>query len=216
MVEMKVTHSIFVPAFIYAIGAHPNLPKEFPRTFQQLAVTGDIVTEDMKSQAKEIFGKQLMFRSGHGMSEGGGLIAWDPEDAFDDSVFPTTEGGIMPLGKVRPGGKVKVASMGPGSKHRPVKVGEHGELHYQGKAFIDRYVNDRERDSCYEDENGRWFRTGDLGMMDEGGFLYILSRIKDVIKCKGVPISPTGLEVVLNTERDVTVSLSEAEVCLLC
>lgn len=44
---------------------------------------------------------------------------------------------------------------------------------------------------------GHYFRTGDLGMMDDDGFLYFLGRIKDIIICGGVNIYPKDIEDVI-------------------
>ncbi|TVY54798.1 4-coumarate--CoA ligase 2 [Lachnellula cervina] len=56
---------------------------------------------------------------------------------------------------------------------------------------------------------GNWYRTGDLGYIDNNGFLVIFDRLKDIIKYNGFQVSPTELEEIL-VKHDV---VDEAAVC---
>jgi len=57
--------------------------------------------------------------------------------------------------------------------------------------------------------DGDWYRTGDLGYIDENGFLVVYDRIKDIIKYNGFQVSPTELEEIL-VKHDM---VDEAAVC---
>ena len=49
----------------------------------------------------------------------------------------------------------------------------------------------------------RWLRTGDIGYFDERGRIYIVDRLKELIKVKGLQVAPAELEQYLLTHPDV-------------
>ena len=51
-----------------------------------------------------------------------------------------------------------------------------------------------------------WLHTGDLGSMDEDGFIYFKSRIKRMIKCSGYSIYPSQIEKIINSHDAVALS----------
>src|SRR2546423_7539316 len=83
--------------------------------------------------------------------------------------------------------------------------GGQGEVWVRGPSMFARYWND---ESAPPRPDGSWFRTGDLARWDEDGFLYIVDRLKDIIKSGGETVSPAELEPVLATHpavREVSV-----------
>ena len=74
--------------------------------------------------------------------------------------------------------------------------GEVGEILVSGPMVSDGYYKRQERQSP-------WFRTGDLGYLDEEGFLYIVDRVKDVIISGGENVYPAEVESVLAGIRGV-------------
>jgi long-chain acyl-CoA synthetase len=84
---------------------------------------------------------------------------------------------------------------------QPVAVGEVGEIIARGPNVMKGYYNMPEatRDAM---RNG-WLHTGDMGRLDEDGYLYILERKKDLIIRGGFNIYPRDVEEVLNSHPDV-------------
>ncbi|MFK4505390.1 amino acid adenylation domain-containing protein [Bradyrhizobium daqingense] len=78
---------------------------------------------------------------------------------------------------------------------RTLASGAHGEIMLRGPNMSRGYYND-EAATKAAFRNG-WFRTGDLGYLDEDGYLFIVGRIKDVINRGGQKISPLEVEEVL-------------------
>ncbi len=79
--------------------------------------------------------------------------------------------------------------------------GQHGEIVLRGPTITRGYDNDREAtDAAFRDG---WLRTGDLGYLDEDGYLFIVGRIKDVINRGGQKVSPLEVEETLLTHPDV-------------
>ncbi len=107
--------------------------------------------------------------------------------------------------------KQKPLSVGPPLPDYEVKIvdeelmelptGEVGEIIVKGDCVMKGYYN-----NPYETENtivNGWLRTGDLGYVDEDGFIYIVDRKKDLIICKGMNIYPREVEEVLMSHPKV-------------
>ncbi|XP_020290457.1 4-coumarate--CoA ligase-like 7 [Pseudomyrmex gracilis] len=74
---------------------------------------------------------------------------------------------------------------------------QSGEIWVKSPNMIIRYYNNPEETKRTIDEDG-WFHTGDIGYVDVDGELFILDRIKDIIKYKMYPLSPSEIEAVLS------------------
>lgn len=79
--------------------------------------------------------------------------------------------------------------------------GTIGEVVVRGPAVLRAYEADPQvnRDSFF----GEWLRTGDLGRVDEDGYLFLTGRIKEIINRGGEKISPTEIDQVLTAHPDV-------------
>lgn len=78
-------------------------------------------------------------------------------------------------------------------------IGERGEICAKGPQIMLGYYNKPEETTnvIFEDENGRWFRTGDIGIEDEDGFFKIVDRKKDMILVSGFNVYPNEIEDVI-------------------
>ena len=77
----------------------------------------------------------------------------------------------------------------------PVPRGEVGELVLRGPGLMDRYEADPEATAAAF--RGGWFHTGDLGRMDEAGRVYLVGRLKDMVRRAGENVSAREVEDVL-------------------
>src|SRR5699024_4902187 len=74
-------------------------------------------------------------------------------------------------------------------------VGEHGEIVHRSPQLLMGYWNDPETtDAAF---TGGWFHSGDVGYLDEEGYLYIVDRIKDVINTGGIVVASREVEEVI-------------------
>ena len=78
-------------------------------------------------------------------------------------------------------------------------VGERGEICGRGPQVMLGYFNrpDETAKVILEDESGRWFKTGDIGIQDEDGFFKIVDRKKDMILVSGFNVYPNEIEDVV-------------------
>lgn len=83
-----------------------------------------------------------------------------------------------------------------------VAQGERGEICVRGRNITSGYLKNPEatKEAFWE---GGWFRSGDVGQLDEDGYLYIVDRIKDMIITGGENVYPREVEEVLYTRPEV-------------
>jgi acyl-CoA synthetase (AMP-forming)/AMP-acid ligase II/acyl carrier protein/NRPS condensation-like uncharacterized protein len=84
---------------------------------------------------------------------------------------------------------------------RQLAAGERGEIALRGPTITRGYDNDPA--STREAFRDGWFRTGDLGYLDQDGYLFIVGRIKEVINRGGQKVAPGEVEEVLLSHPDV-------------
>lgn len=78
-------------------------------------------------------------------------------------------------------------------------IGEAGELVVSGPQVMLGYLNrpEENQEVFFEAGGFRWFRTGDFAKLDEEGYIFILDRVKDMIKYKGHSVYPREIEEIL-------------------
>ena len=96
----------------------------------------------------------------------------------------------------------------PGTaKELPANI--DGEICISGPSVMNGYLDNKEETDkvLKRHEDGLvWLHTGDLGTMDEDGFIYFKSRIKRMIKCSGYSVYPSQIEEIINAHEAVSVS----------
>jgi len=113
----------------------------------------------------------------------------------DDDLARRTE----TVGRAMPHIEVKVVDPVTG---RTVARGAPGELCTRGTSVMLGYWNDPEK-TAEAIDSARWMHTGDLATMDDGGYLSIVGRIKDMVIRGGENVYPREIEEFLYTHPDV-------------
>lgn len=89
-------------------------------------------------------------------------------------------------------GRRKIGSVGPCLNDVEVKIAEDGEILFRGPNVSPGYFN---RPIATQESFGEWFKTGDIGYLDDEGFLFITDRKKDIIvTAGGKKVAPQELE----------------------
>ena len=164
----RPTLSLLVPATMAAVISHPDWAKTDLSSLRLLN-TGSMVVPETLIQA---------FHS-RGIPVG--------------QIYGATETAPIATALKAEDAMRKAGSAGKAVPHCEVKLVE-GEIWARGPAVMRGYWNAGEA-SGLTDEG--WFRSGDLGRMDEEGFLWVVGRSKDVIISGGENIHPAELENVL-------------------
>jgi fatty-acyl-CoA synthase len=82
-----------------------------------------------------------------------------------------------------------------------VRLDEHGEVCVRSPFLMDGYFDDP--DATAEAVVDGWYHTGDLGALDEDGYVSIVGRARDVIRTGGETVAPPEVEAVLGTHPDI-------------
>jgi malonyl-CoA/methylmalonyl-CoA synthetase len=135
---------------------------------------------------QRIFGKQPVEREG--MTETG--------MNFSNPLHGSRKPGS--IGVPLPGLKVRVVDPATG---KDVMPGQTGEFWLKGPAVTTGYWRKPQETAKTFDQG--WFKTGDLGNVDEDGYYYLTDRIKHIIISGGENISPKEVEAVINQVEGV-------------
>jgi long-chain acyl-CoA synthetase len=85
----------------------------------------------------------------------------------------------------------------------PVEAGEKGEICIRGRNIMKGYLNNPQANAEAFWKNG-WFRTGDIGIIDQDGYIFIVDRIKDMVITGAENVYPREVEEILYTQPDVS------------
>ncbi|MGD8724238.1 MAG: class I adenylate-forming enzyme family protein [Desulfobacterales bacterium] len=105
------------------------------------------------------------------------------------------------IGYPLPGLKIRIVNHETGAEVAP---GQTGEIWLKGPGITPGYW--RKPDETASAFEQGWFKTGDLGNIDEDGYYYLTDRIKHIIISGGENISPKEVEIVINHHKDVVES----------
>jgi long-chain acyl-CoA synthetase len=147
--------------------------------------------------------QQFQMLTGCTLLEGWGMTETSPTGTF------TPLGGTRKAGSCglpSPGNHFKFASIDNPKTY--VALGERGEICVAGANIMKGYWHKPEATAESFTQDG-FFRTGDVGYMDEDGFVYIVDRTKDMLLCSGFNVYPRNIEEAIYTHPAV------AEVCVI-
>ncbi|MEU3412186.1 AMP-binding protein [Streptomyces sp. NPDC006658] len=186
-------HYTVGPATAYmALAAHPDATRDRFASFTQLSSGGAPVPPALVERFRERFGPYLCV--GYGLTECTAPCASVPPhlEAPVDPVSGTLSVGL-------PGADTLVRILD--DQGAEVPIGEHGEIAVRGPQVVPGYW--RRPDATAETFPDGELRTGDIGFMDEQGWLYVVDRKKDMINASGFKVWPREVEDVLYTHPAV-------------
>jgi long-chain acyl-CoA synthetase len=143
---------------------------------------GSPFLEEIARSVEETFG--CVAREGYGMSEVGGAISVMPIDA---APRPGSAGPALP------GSELRVVDVGSGAR---LPVGERGEVQVRSPSAMRGYRGDAATTRMVVDPEG-WLATGDIGYLDQGGYLFLVDRKKELIIRSGYNVYPREVEDVI-------------------
>ncbi|MGK2929374.1 MAG: AMP-binding protein [Acidimicrobiales bacterium] len=140
------------------------------------------------SKLDPVIREAMLARFGLEVAEGYGLTEASPVVTNATGIPAPPESIGAPL----PGVRIRLID---GDGH-DVLVGDAGEIHVKGPNVFKGYWNDLEATGHALTEDG-WLRTGDLAVVDDDGFLFIVDRLKDLIIVSGFNVYPAEVESTL-------------------
>jgi fatty-acyl-CoA synthase len=128
---------------------------------------------------------------GYGLTETYGYsTVTDAEDPLDKHTDT--------FGRPLPGNTIHIVSPDTGEK---LGSGELGEIRQKGHVLAYYYKNPEQTKEAF-DENG-FFKTGDLGFLDNDGYVHFKGRLKEMLRSAGMNVSPAEVEEVLRMHPDI-------------
>ena len=186
--KYKITTFQAVPTMVIAMTDHLDRPKYDLSSLRILVYVGSAMPAEAAKRAWKAFGPIL--NQIYGTTEGGGTIL-KPEDHAKALSSPAKEYILNSAGKPILGAELKLLD----DSGNEVPAGTMGEICFSNKTSVDRYWNKPEETA--ETFRQGWFHTGDMGRMDEEGYVYILDRKKDIIVSGAENISAREVENVI-------------------
>jgi len=168
-----------VPTLSHALATAPELDK-YDISSIEIGISGGAA---LPNDTKEAFAKATGGRiaEGYGLTETAPVLACSPLYGLNKANS---------IGQPMPGTDIQIVSVEDPTVF--VGPGERGELVAKGPQIMPGYLDNPEA-NAKTFVNG-YFRTGDVGYIDEEGFIFIVDRIKDTIICSGYNVYPRAIE----------------------
>ncbi|KAL2652730.1 hypothetical protein R1flu_020858 [Riccia fluitans] len=198
LIDYEVTFAPLVPPIILSLVKSPIL-EEFD--LSALKLRGILCAAaplrfDLQQAFEEKFPGVLMSQA-YGLTEYScATMSFSP--LMDGvNIMPAKQGSV---GVIMIGTKVKFLDPSTG---RSLPANTHGELCVKGPATMRGYFKNASATESIIDQDG-WLHTGDIGYIDEDGDVFIVDRLKELIKYKGFQVPPAELEALLLSHPAVT------------
>jgi len=180
----RVTLLCGVPTMLLALLGHPDLAKRDVSSLRRIFTGGAVSPPALARQAEAALGVTYMI--GFAQTEAGCVISMATGDDPADERAET-------LGRPLPHAEARIADL---RTNETAGCGAVGEICTRGYLVMRGYLNAPEATAAAVDADG-WLHTGDLGSMDERGYLRIAGRLKEMIIRGGENIYPREIEEVL-------------------
>ena len=181
--KYKVTHANVVPPILVFLAKHPVVDKFDVSSLRELTSGAAPLGDELASAVAARLNARVL--QGYGMTETSPVATIIPNTITDNRYSAA--------GKIVASMEIKIADI---ETLEGLGVDEDGEVWMRGPNIMKGYLNrpDATADTLTEDG---WLRSGDIGHMDKDGYLYIVDRLKELIKYKGFQVAPAELEALL-------------------
>ncbi|ESQ38855.1 hypothetical protein EUTSA_v10022462mg [Eutrema salsugineum] len=189
----KVTIAALVPPLVIALAKNPTV-NSYDLSSVRLVLSGAApLGKDLQDNLRRRL-PQAVLGQGYGMTEAGPVLSMSL--GFAKEPMPTKSGSC---GTVVRNAELKVVHL---ETRLSLSYNQPGEICIRGQQIMKEYLNDPEATSATIDEEG-WLHTGDIGYVDEDDEIFIVDRLKEVIKFKGFQVPPAELEALLINHHSI-------------
>jgi acyl-CoA synthetase (AMP-forming)/AMP-acid ligase II len=187
--EQRITQAFLVPPIVLALAKHPMVDK-YDLSSLSFIMSGAAPLDASLERACAV-------RLACDVMQGWGLTETSPvlttNAGAPQGPRPGSVGVLLPNTELRVVDPATDADLGRN---------DTGELVARGPQVMKGYLNNPAATAEMLDADG-WLRTGDLGHVDDDGYVYVVDRVKELIKYKGLQVAPAELEAVLLAHPEI-------------
>ncbi|MEV0185359.1 AMP-binding protein [Streptomyces sp. NPDC050625] len=195
--EFRVTNTIIVPTMVQMVISQPGVERYDVSSLRSIISGGSSYVPGVLKRAREVLGDVIYPLYGMAESYSCGAIL-RPENQF-------TEGTEQQVGRLSSVGKPCVLTglriVGADGRDVPHDGVTSGEIWLTGESMSPGYY--RMEEETVHSRAGEWFRTGDVAVIDDEGFITIVDRLKDMIITGGINVFSVEVERALGHHPDV-------------
>ena len=185
--EHALTRAFVAPPIVVALAKHPVVEKFDLSALSQIFSGAAPLSAELALECGARLGCEVV--QGYGMTELGPVSHATPPGGFKAGSVGVT----LPLTEL------KIVDPETG---KALGRDEDGELWVRGPQVMKGYLNNEQATRATLDEDG-WLHTGDIGHVDVDDHVYVVDRLKELIKYKGFQVPPAELEALLLTHPQV-------------
>ncbi|CAN6207069.1 unnamed protein product [Urochloa humidicola] len=197
LVELVRAHGVtvapFVPPIVVEIAKSPRVTAEDLASIRMVMSGAAPMGKDLQDAFMAKIPNAVLGQ-GYGMTEAGPVLAMCL--AFAKEPFEVKSGSC---GTVVRNAELKIVDPDTGAA---LGRNESGEICIRGEQIMKGYLNDPEATKNTIDKDG-WLHTGDIGYVDNDDEIFIVDRLKEIIKYKGFQVPPAELEALLITHPEI-------------
>lgn len=185
----KVTNFVGVPTMSQDLISHPDFEKYDTSSLKNVGGGGAPMAPELVRKIEGTFAGKATPQLGYGLTETNG---YGPGNTGPDYIArPSSTGRVVPI--------MQIKVVNPNDETMP--AGEIGEVCLSGPMLIRGYWNRPE--ATAEAIRDGWLHTGDLGYVDEEGFVYVVDRIKDMVLRGGENVYCSEVEAAIFEHPDI-------------
>ncbi|HVN11081.1 MAG TPA: 4-coumarate--CoA ligase family protein [Kineosporiaceae bacterium] len=185
--DYGITRSFVAPPIVLAFAKHP-LVDQFDLSALEMVFSGAApLSAELAMEASKRLSCEVV--QGYGMTELSPVSQLTPPGYFKPGS----------VGLTAPNTELRIVDPATGAD---LGTDEDGELWIRGPQVMKGYHNNPQATALTLDEEG-WLHTGDIGHIDADGHVYVVDRLKELIKYKGFQVAPAELESLLLTHEAV-------------
>ena len=177
--KYRVTYGYIVPPIMLALAKNPMVD-DYDLTALRTLFSG-------AAPLSEHIAQTAGARLGCTITQGYGMTETSP------ATHSTRGSHANGIGAPLPNTESKIVNLTTGAELGP---GQEGEICVRGPQVMKGYLNNPDATAAMIDREG-WLHTGDIGSADQSGCFFVVDRVKELIKYKGMQIAPAELEAVL-------------------
>ncbi|WP_055710650.1 AMP-binding protein, partial [Streptomyces puniciscabiei] len=188
----RITGLYVAPPIVLALAKHPAVARYDLSSLKYVISAAAPLDATLARACSERLGLPPIGQA-YGMTELSPGTHVVPLDRLHDAPAGT-------VGRLIAGTEMRIVSLDDPDKD--LGTGEAGEILIRGPQVMKGYLGRPDATAAMIDTDG-WLHTGDVGHVDEGGWLFVVDRVKELIKYKGFQVAPAELEALLLTHPGI-------------